>query len=172
LYAVIKRQIRSPAWGNPAWRTLAVDIHTHTRKGLKNMADLGKHKRKLVALLAGLAAAGVVSASAASLGGLTSADLGSDDQIVASCDSDGITVGYTYGYNAAAQRYNVTAVNFTNVAAACSTKAASVSLRNGVTNLGTTNVASITVALNAFSITLGAPVAATDVTGISLVISG
>jgi hypothetical protein len=47
-----------------------------------------------------------------------------------------------------------------------------VTLRNGTTSLGTTNVASITVTTNAFSITLAAPVTASQVTGISLVISG
>ena len=45
-------------------------------------------------------------------------------------------------------------------------------LRNGATALGTTDVASITVATNAFSIPLTAPVNASLVTGISLVISG
>ena len=130
-------------------------------------------KNKVVtAVLGGVLAAGLVGASAASLGGLTSGGLGSDDQIVASCDTDGITVAYTNTYNATAQAYQVTAVNFTAVNAACNGKAASVSLRNGTTNLGTTNVASITVATGAFSITLGAPVAATSVTGLSLVISG
>ena len=63
-------------------------------------------------------------------------------------------------------------MNFTGVAPACTAKAASLSLRNGVTNLGTTNVASITVATSAFSITLGAPVTASSVNGLSLIISG
>jgi len=88
------------------------------------------------------------------------------------CDADGITVGYTNTYSATAQTYQVTAVNFTAVNAACNGKAASVTLRNGTTNLGTTNVASITVATSAFSVTLGAPVAATSVNGISVIISG
>src|SRR4051812_34517997 len=115
---------------------------------------------------------GVVGASAATLGGLSSGGLGAEDQIVAGCDTDGMTVGYTTAYGATAQVYQVTAVNLTGVNAACNGKAASVSLRNGTTNLGTTNVASITVATGAFSVTLGAPVAATSVNGISLVISG
>ena len=125
----------------------------------------------IVALLGGVLSAGLVGASAATLGGLTGGGLGADDQIVASCDSTGIAVGYTTAYSATAQTYQVTAVNFTLVDPACNGKAASLSLRNGVTNLGTTNVASITVPTTAFSITLGAPVTASAVNGLSLIIS-
>ena len=134
--------------------------------------EMNKHKKKvIVALLGGVLSAGLVGASAATLGGLTGGGLGADDQIVAACDTDGIAVGYTTAYSATAQTYQVTAVNFTGVAPACTAKAASLSLRNGVTNLGTTNVASITVATTAFSITLGAPVTASAVNGLSLIIS-
>ncbi len=131
-----------------------------------------KKSRVLMAVLGGLLAAGLIGASAATLGGLTGGGLGADDQIVASCDTDGITTSYTTAYNATAQTYQVTAVNFSGVNAACNAKAASVSLRTGTTNLGTTNVASITVTGSAFAITLGAPVNASAVNGLSLVISG
>lgn len=126
----------------------------------------------LIAVLAGVSVAGVVGASAATLGGLGSGSMGSDNSVVAACDSDGITIAYTTAYNATAQEYQVSAVNFTGVNAACNAKAASVSVRNGTTNLGTTNVASITVTASAFSITLAAPVSAASVNGVSLVISG
>lgn len=126
----------------------------------------------LTAAVAGVAVTGIVGAAAATLGGLTGGTLGADDAIVAACDTDGIVVGYTTAYSAAGQTYQVTAVNFTTVNPACNAKAASVTLRNGATALGTTDVASITVATNAFSIPLTAPVNASLVTGISLVISG
>ena len=131
-----------------------------------------KRKKIFAAVMGGVLSMGLVGASAATLGTLSGAGLGADDQVVAGCDTDGITVGYTTAYSAAAQTYQVTAVNFTGVNAACNAKAASVSLRNGTTNLGTTNVASITVAANAFSVTLGAAVTASSVNGLSLVISG
>jgi len=131
-----------------------------------------KKNKVIIALLGGVLSMGVVGASAATLGGLTGSGLGADDQIVAACDTDGITVAYTTAYSAASQVYQVTAVNFTAVNAACNGKAASVSLRNGTTNLGTTNVASITVTASAFSVTLGSPVTASSVNGLSLVISG
>ncbi|MGZ4702030.1 MAG: hypothetical protein ACXVH5_04930 [Ilumatobacteraceae bacterium] len=131
-----------------------------------------KRKKVFVAVMGGVLSMGLVGASAATLGTLSGAGLGADDQVVAGCDTDGITVGYTTAYSAAAQTYQVTAVNFTGVNAACNGKAASVSLRNGTTNLGTTNVASITVAASAFSVTLGSAVTASSVNGLSLVISG
>ena len=129
-------------------------------------------KKVAIALLAGVSIAGIAGASAATLGGLTAGSLGSDDSIVAACDTDGIAVGYTTAYNAAVQKYQVTAVNFTTVNAACNAKVASLSLRQGATLLTTQNVASIVVTTNAFSITLTTPVEAKLVDGLSLVISG
>ncbi|MEQ1873239.1 MAG: hypothetical protein ABL953_05870 [Ilumatobacteraceae bacterium] len=129
-------------------------------------------KTPFIAVLAGIAMAGAVGASAATLGGLSSTGLGSDNSVVAACDTDGISIAYTTAYNATAQEYQVSAVNFTGVNAACNAKAASVSVRNGTTNLGTTNAASITVTASAFSITLASPVSAASVNGVSLIISG
>ena len=129
-------------------------------------------KRAALALLASASIAGIAGASAASLGGATAGSLGSDDSVVASCDTDGISIGYTTAYSASAQKYQVTAVNFTAVNPACTLKAASVSLRQGATLLTTQTAASITVATNAFSIALSTPVEAKLVDGVSLVISG
>ena len=147
---------------------IAVLSNVEFQNGLMKM----KSKRIATAALIGVLGAGLVGASAATLGGLTGGSLGSDDQVVAGCDSDGIVTDYTASYNATSQSYEVTAVDFTSVDAACNGKAATVSLRNGTTNLGTTNAASITVAAGAFSITLAAPVTASSVTGLSLLISG
>ena len=129
-------------------------------------------KKAAIALLAGIAIAGIAGASAATLGTLTSTSLGSGDSVVAACDTDGIGISYTTAYSASAQKYQVSAVNFSGVNPACTTKAASVSLRNGTTELQTTSVGSITVATTSFSITLGTPVEAALVNGTSLIISG
>ena len=122
--------------------------------------------------LGALLAMGISGAAAASLGGLSGGSLGADDQVIASWDTDGISSSYTTAYDSAAQEYRVTGVNFTGVNPACNAKAASVSLRNGTTNLGTTTASSITVSGNAFAMTLAAPVTAESVNGLSLVISG
>ena len=129
-------------------------------------------KKAAIALLAGISIAGIAGASAATLGTLTSTSLGSGDSVVAACDTDGIGISYTTAYSASAQKYQVSAVNFSGVNPACTTKAASVSLRNGTTELQTTSVGSITVATTSFSITLGTPVEAALVNGTSLIISG
>lgn len=129
-------------------------------------------KTPLIAVLAGVSIAGVVGASAATLGGLGSSSMGSDNSVVAACDTDGIAIAYTTAYNATAQEYQVSAVNFSGVNAACNAKAASVSLRDGTTGLATANSASITVTAGAFTLTLGSPVSANAVDGVSLVISG
>jgi len=130
-------------------------------------------RKVALAVLASISVAGMAGASAASLGGLTSGAVGSDDATVASCDTDGIAVSYTTSYTATAQKYQVTAVNFGGVNSNCSGKAASVSLRNGTTQLGSATSATITVSgTNTFSLTLSAPVDAASVSGSSLIISG
>lgn len=129
-------------------------------------------KTPLIAVLTGVSIAGVVGASAATLGGLSASSLGSDNSVVAACDTDGIAIAYTTAYNATAQEYQVSAVNFSGVNAACNAKAASVSLRDGTTGLATASSASITVTAGAFTLTLSSPVAANAVDGVSLVISG
>ncbi len=130
-------------------------------------------RKAALALLAGVSIAGVAGASASSLGGLTSSSVGSDSSVIAACDGDGIGINYTTGYDATAQKYLITAVNFTGVNAACNGKAASVTLRNTAgTSLATTAAPTITVATSAFSITLGTPVDANLATGVSLIISG
>lgn len=129
-------------------------------------------RKAAIALLAGVTIAGVAGASASSLGGLTAGSLGSDSSVIAACDIDGIAISYATGYNATTQKYEVSAVNFSGVNAACSGKAASVTLRNGVTALGTQSSGAITVLTNAFSLALATAVDANLVNGVSLVISG
>lgn len=130
-------------------------------------------RKAALAVLASISVAGMAGASAASLGGLTGGAVGSDDATVASCDTDGIGVGYTTGYVAASQKYQITAVNFTGVDANCNGKSASISLRNGTTQLGVGAASTITVSpTNTFSLTLAAAVDASAVNGTSLVISG
>lgn len=129
-------------------------------------------KSPIAAIFGGVLIAGIASASAATLGGLTSSSVGADNSVVAACDTDGIAIAYTTAYNATAQEYQVSAVNFSGVNAACNSKAASVSLRNGTTALSTADSTSITVTAGAFSLTLGSPIPAASIDGVSLVISG
>lgn len=56
-------------------------------------------KRALLAVLGGVLTFAVVVGMAASLGGITSTNLGADDTVVASCDTNGVTTAYTSVYN-------------------------------------------------------------------------
>ena len=76
-------------------------------------------RKKSVAILAGIAIAGAVGASAASLGGLGGEDLGADTGDVASCDTNGIIVAYSTSYSPAAGEYVVDSIDLTDVNAAC-----------------------------------------------------
>lgn len=74
---------------------------------MKNM------RKKSVAVLIGLAVTGLVGASAASLGGIESDDLGADVGVVGSCDSTGVDVAFTTAVDAGV--IEVRQVNVTDV---------------------------------------------------------
>lgn len=58
-------------------------------------------------------------AMAASLGGLSAQQLGANTTVVAPCDTNGVTLAYTTGYNPTAGRYDVTSATVSGIAAAC-----------------------------------------------------
>ena len=66
---------------------------------------LTRIKRKATALAAGLAIAGAVGASAASLGGLGTDQLGAANTDVGACDDDGIDVDWAPTWSAASATY-------------------------------------------------------------------
>jgi hypothetical protein len=128
----------------------------------------------LFALLIGLAAFGLVGAAAATLGGLGGQKLGADNTVVASCDTDGVTLAYTNTYDTATSAYKVTAVTVSGINTACNTETMSVTLRDSTgASLGTGS-AVVNVAVAPFSQTLAiAPTAsAKGAVGAALVITG
>lgn len=77
--------------------------------------------RLLVGVIAfGLGATGLSAAAAASLGGLTSRDLGADNIGVTSCDTDGVSVAYTEAFDSSSGRSVVSGVTVSGLATACS----------------------------------------------------
>lgn len=76
-------------------------------------------RRTILKALAALTVFGAVSAMAASLGGISSANLGADDAAVASCDTDGVTTTYASGWDTTDERYEVSSVTVGGVADAC-----------------------------------------------------
>lgn len=86
-------------------------------------------RRRLALLLAFVAAAGVVTASATSVGGLAADQLGAEVAVVASCDGDGVAATFTTAYQVASPGYyRITQVNVTGIAAACIGQAISVTV--------------------------------------------
>jgi hypothetical protein len=92
--------------------------------------------KKAIAAFGGLAAFGILTASAASLGGLTSSSLGADQTVIASCDTDGVAMAYTNTYDATANAYKVSGVNISGVAAGCNGKSFRLTLSDGSVSLG------------------------------------
>jgi len=76
-------------------------------------------KRLVIAAAAGIVAAGAVTASAASLGGVSDNSAGADSAAVATCDSDGIDVDYTMVYSPSSEAYNINTVELDEVNGAC-----------------------------------------------------
>jgi hypothetical protein len=130
---------------------------------------LNLRKRVAIAIV-GVSALGLGVASAATLGALSSSSLGATDNIVASCDSDGVAIAYTNAYDATTGKYRTSAATVSGMAAACTGKSLSVTLRD------TNNVAigngTVTVAGTSQVVTLSASVASEAVTGAAVVITG
>jgi hypothetical protein len=100
-------------------------------------------KRTTIAIIVGILVFGGVLASASSLGGVSSKALGSSTNVVGSCDTDGVTLGYTTAYDVATATYRVSAVSVSGIAAACSGQNIAVSLKNtaGTSSVSTTPTA-------------------------------
>lgn len=115
------------------------------------------------------ALAGIAVASAASLGGITGGTLGADTDVVASCDTDGVAVGYVSSYDATDGRYETTGVDVTSIDASCDTKPIKVTLKDGLgASLGE---ATGVVATNAASLTFGSGIDSEAVEGIAIIIA-
>jgi hypothetical protein len=126
--------------------------------------------KKTIAAIGGLAAFGILTASAASLGGLTSSSLGADQTVIASCDTDGISLTYTNAYDAPSNSYKTSAVVASAVNAACGSKSYKLTLSNGAASLGEfTNT--VTLAGSTFTIPISPTVDSKSITKAALVIS-
>ena len=97
---------------------------------------------------------------------------GADVGVVSSCDTDGVTVAFTNGYDATLGRYQTTAVTVSGIAAACASKALALTLKDGSgASLGTGSVASISGTSAVVPIG-GVGANANAVVGTAIVISG
>lgn len=134
------------------------------------MKNTRTRRTLMSAAVALVAATGITAASAATLGGITTDDLGAEDSIVVGCDDDGVEVSYATTYTAAEKRYEVTGVTVSDIASACvgQTLEVTVADDDGV-SLGS---GSLTVAGTSESVTFGSPVDARDVEHVAVLIAG
>jgi N-acetyl-beta-hexosaminidase len=128
-------------------------------------------KKKIIAVVAALGAFGALTASAATLGGLTSTTLGADQTVVASCDTDGIGLAYANTYDAATNTYRTTSVTMTGVNATCATKAFRLTLSDATASLSETT-GTVTLASGSQTVALASSVDARSITRAALVITG
>ena len=108
-------------------------------------------RRTIAGVVAGVTVFGAVFASAASLGGITSGQVGADDAAVTSCDTDGVTTSYATSWDAGDDRYEVTSVTVSGIANACDGRTLSVSLLDAVSNGNQIGSGSVTVPSDALA---------------------
>lgn len=130
-----------------------------------------KLRRKMLAVLAGLLVFGLVSAAAATLGGLTVRSLGAESEVVASCDNDGIAVDW--GITLQGVEYVVDSVELSDVAAACDGLNVEVTIFDGDSpNNVLATVAGVADDSGSLSLTLGSPQPASEIHHIAVLIAG
>ena len=78
-----------------------------------------KTRKRAVALLAAIFAVGALSASAATLGGISSRNVQSGDVLVATCDTDGVEINYDTQYESASDVFEVATVTVSGIADTC-----------------------------------------------------
>jgi hypothetical protein len=128
-----------------------------------------RNNKKVLAAAAAVGVFGALVASAATLGGLDSVQLGADQTVVTSCDSDGVGLAYTTAYDATSNAYKVTDVTMTDLEEGCFGSDFQLTLSDGTAVLveATGKVATATQV-----VTLPAAVDAEAVSAAALTISG
>jgi hypothetical protein len=129
-------------------------------------------KRTVLAILAGLLVFASVFALAASLGGITSGNVGADNAAVASCDSDGVTTSYTTAWDATDKRYEISSTTVSGVNDACDGQTLSVSLTDSSgAQIGSGSLAIPTSAATSFSVTMAPAPSAKLTEGVHVLIN-
>ncbi len=129
-------------------------------------------KRTGIAVLAALLVFGGVLAMAASLGGITSTEVGADNTALASCDTNGVSTTYTTAWDGTDDRYEISTVTVSGVADACDGQTLSVSLTDASNNqIGSGSVTIPTSVATSFGVSLSTAASAKDSTGVHVLIA-
>lgn len=115
---------------------------------------------------------GIIAASAATLGGITSNSLGADNTLLTSCDTDGVSVAYTNTYDPTGQRFVVSNAVISGINAACAGKVMNVEL-SGTGGAALSSSTSLTLTSSASqTVAFATPAVSEDVLGAAVVITG
>ncbi len=125
-------------------------------------------RRTIAGVVAGVTVFGAVFASAASLGGITSGQVGADDAVVSSCDTDGVTTAYETSWDTTDKRYEISQVTVSGISATCLTKTLSVVLTDGTNNIGS---GSGTIVGASLAVTMSPAASAKATTGVHVAIT-
>ena len=127
-------------------------------------------RKKAIAVVLAVLAFSLIAASAATLGGIDTSDVGADATFVGSCDSDGVDAVFSDPVIGATGRYVVTAVTISDIHANCVGQLLQVDVTDsGLTSLGG---GSVVVTGPSELVTFVAPADAEAVTRIAVSISG
>jgi hypothetical protein len=129
----------------------------------------GSAKLIAIAIVAGVATFAGVTASAATLGGIKTADVGANSNAVAPQLSGGLVATFATAYNSTVGYYTVNSVTLTRISGGESIPATAI-VR--VTLKGAAGTFGEYVQTGGTAVAITVPVAAADVTGISVVING
>ncbi|WP_263120891.1 hypothetical protein [Cellulomonas sp. RIT-PI-Y] len=132
-------------------------------------------RRKVVAFtIAALGITGLGLASAAQLN-LTSGALGAGTTVVASCDTDGVTVKFADTYSSTAKGYAVSGVTLSGVATACAGQNITIDLLDNDPSATAASLGTLTAVVPTGGGTVTVPVTtsvkAADVKGVAVVIA-
>jgi len=127
-------------------------------------------RRGLLALAGGLAAFGLIAASAASLGTLTNKTIAASSGAVSACDSNGVTTDWTTSYLAAGPYYKVATVVVSGIDASCSGASIKVTLA-GAANASLEELTGTASGSGTVTLTPATDIDAGLVTGTSVVIT-
>lgn len=128
----------------------------------------------MFALALGIVGVGGVLASAASLN-IANSTLGAGTTVIASCDTNGVSLVYTNTYVPSAGRYNTSAVTVNGLNNVCDTKRLDITLKqNTGAVLGSGSILSLSLPIGTTSatVTLSPAANANLVRGAAVVISG
>ena len=129
-------------------------------------------RKKVIAVILAVLVFSLIAASAASLGGINTADLGADATVIAACDTGGVDVSYNWAYSPGSPGiFDVNSVDVSAIDVACNGFDLFVELGDGTVSLGSGSVLAINTAVQPINVTIAGAVDAEAVSELGIVIS-